>query len=61
MPFRWYLPPIVELEKLHELSLMGNIDELEKQVVILTELDVKLKPFMTKIQAFLEGIKCVNL
>ena len=46
-------PPIAELEKLYKLSLMGDIDELEKQVAILAESDVKLKPFITKMQAFL--------
>ena len=47
-------PPIAELEKLHELSLMGDIDELEKQVIILVKSDTKLKPFVTKMQVFLE-------
>jgi len=47
-------PPVAELKKLHELSLMGDIDELEKQVAILTESDVKLKPFVIKMQAFLK-------
>ena len=47
-------PPGAELEKLYDLTLMADIDELEKQVAILSELDVKLKPFITKMQAFLK-------
>jgi len=47
-------PPVAELEKLYELSLMGDIDELEEQVAILAESEVNLKPFVTKIQAFLK-------
>jgi signal transduction histidine kinase/FixJ family two-component response regulator len=47
-------PPVVELERLIELSLMGDIDELEEQSAILAESDVKLKPFVTQVQAFLK-------
>ncbi len=47
-------PPIAELEKLYELSLMGDIDELEEQIAILAESYLKLKPFVTQIQAFLK-------
>jgi signal transduction histidine kinase len=54
-------PPIAELEKLHELSLMGDIDELEEQVAILAESDVKLKPFATKMQAFLKKYQLEEL
>jgi PAS domain S-box-containing protein len=46
-------PPIAELEKLYELSLMADIDELEEQVAILAK-DVKLKAFVTKMQALLK-------
>ncbi len=47
-------PPKKELEKLYELSLMGDIDELEEQLSILVESDVKLKPFVTKMQGFIK-------
>jgi hypothetical protein len=47
-------PPIVDLEKLYELSLMGDIDELEQQATLLAEADSSLKPFMSKINAFLK-------
>ncbi len=46
------LPPSTELEKLYELSLVGDIDELEKEIAILAESDVKLKPFVAKIHSF---------
>ncbi|MCP4140323.1 MAG: response regulator, partial [Chloroflexi bacterium] len=46
------LPPSVELEKLHELSLEGDIDELEKEITILVKSDVALHPFAAKIRAF---------
>jgi len=47
-------PPIAELKKLYELALMADIDELEKQTVILAESDMKLRPFVTKMQALLK-------
>jgi hypothetical protein len=47
-------PPVADLEKLYELSLMGDVDELEEKIAILAESDVKLKPFITKTQAFLK-------
>jgi CheY-like chemotaxis protein len=47
-------PSITELEKLSKLSLMGDIDELEEQFVILAESDVKFKPFVTQMQVFLK-------
>ncbi len=46
------LPPIAELEKLHELSLAGDIDELEKEITVLAKSDVTLQPFVAKIRAF---------
>ncbi|MCP4395776.1 MAG: response regulator, partial [bacterium] len=46
------LPPIAELEKLYELSLAGDIDELEKEITLLAKSDVKLQPFVAKIRAF---------
>jgi len=53
-PTQIIFPPLTELEKLHELSLMGDIEELEEQADILGKSDVKLKPFVTKMQAFLK-------
>jgi len=47
-------PPVAELEKLYELSLIGDICELEEQVAILAKSDVKLKSFVTKMQIFLK-------
>ncbi|MDM8529703.1 ATP-binding protein [Anaerolineales bacterium HSG25] len=46
------LPPIAELEKLYELSLMGDIDDVEKEITILATSDVTLKPFVAKIRTF---------
>ena len=47
-------PLASELEKLYELALMGDIDELEKQTAILADTDTKLKPFADQMLAFLE-------
>ncbi|MEK8019784.1 MAG: two-component regulator propeller domain-containing protein [Candidatus Parabeggiatoa sp.] len=55
------LPPIAELEKLYELTLMADIDELKEQTAILAESDVSLKPFITKMQAFLKKYKVDEL
>lgn len=46
-------PQVAKLEKLYELSLMGDIDELKALVATLAKSDVKLKPFVIKMQAFL--------
>jgi CheY-like chemotaxis protein len=54
-------PPLAELEKLYELSLMCNVDELEKQVAILAESDVALKSFVTKMQVFLKNYQLDEL
>ncbi|MDM8527562.1 PAS domain S-box protein [Anaerolineales bacterium HSG24] len=54
-------PPITELEQLYELSLMGDINELEEQVAILAKSDVTLKPFVTKIQVFLKNYQMGKL
>ncbi|MDM8562094.1 ATP-binding protein [Candidatus Marithioploca araucensis] len=54
-------PPIAELEKLYELSLMGDINELEEQVAILAESDMKFKPFVTKMQAFFKEYQVEEL
>jgi predicted ATPase/signal transduction histidine kinase/CheY-like chemotaxis protein len=52
-------PPVAELEKLYELSLMGDVNELQEQLAILA--DVKLKPFVTKMQAFLKKYQLEKL
>ncbi len=36
------LPPSTELEKLHELSSAGGIDELDKEITLLVKSDVTL-------------------
>ncbi len=51
---RMSFPPVAELEKLYELSLMGDIEELEKQAAILAKSDTNLKAFVIKMQVFLE-------
>jgi CheY-like chemotaxis protein len=55
------LPPVAELEKLYELTLMADIDELKEQAIILAESDVSLKPFVTKMQAYLKKYKVDEL
>ena len=47
-------PPSEEMKTLYELSLMGNVNKLRKRVATLAKSDVKLKPFVTKMQAFLK-------
>ena len=54
------LPPMVELEKLYKLTLMGDIDELEQHTAILAE-DVKLKTFVSLMQDFLKKYKIGQL
>jgi signal transduction histidine kinase/FixJ family two-component response regulator len=54
-------PPIATLEKLYELSLMADIDELEEQAGILAESDATLKPFVTKMQILLKKYKMDEL
>ena len=54
-------PPVAELEKLYEFSLMCDIDELEEQAAILAESSVELKPFVTKMQAFLKNYQLNEL
>jgi len=47
------LPPLETLKKFYELSLMGDVKRLKKQVATLAESEAQLKPFVTKMQAFL--------
>jgi PAS domain S-box-containing protein len=54
-------PPVAELERLYKLSLTGDIDELKEQAAILAESDVSLKPFVTKMQAFLKKFQMNKL
>jgi PAS domain S-box-containing protein len=54
-------PPVAELEKLYELSLMGDVHELKEQAAILAESDVKFKPFVTQMQTFLEKFQMNKL
>jgi signal transduction histidine kinase/CheY-like chemotaxis protein len=46
-------PKMADLEHLYELSLMGDMDELEQQVFQLAESDNSLKPFMNQVKTFL--------
>jgi len=54
-------PPVAELEKLYELTLMADVDELKEQAAILAESDMKLKPFVTKMQSLLKRYKVDEL
>ncbi len=47
-------PPLEKMKNLHEFSLMGDVNELKKQAIILIDSDVSLKPFVAKMQAFLK-------
>jgi len=40
---------------------MADIDELKEQAIILAESDVSLKPFVTKMQAYLKKYKVDEL
>ena len=40
---------------------MGDVNELEEQTVILAESDVKLKPFVIKMQVFIKKYQVGNL
>jgi len=56
------LPPVAELEKLYELSLMGNVNKIKEQVAILADYsDAKLKPFITQMQVFLKNCQMKKL
>jgi len=54
-------PPLEEIKSLYELSLMGDVKELKKQVATLAESDISLKPFITKMQAFLKRYQVAEL
>jgi CheY-like chemotaxis protein len=60
-PTQMVLPPSAELEKLYQLSLLCDIDELEEQAALLVASDVELKPFVTKMQAFLKKYQIEEL
>jgi signal transduction histidine kinase/tetratricopeptide (TPR) repeat protein len=47
-------PKKADLEKLYELSEMGDMDELEQQVSQLANSDNSLKPFMNQVKTFLD-------
>ncbi|RKZ80638.1 MAG: hypothetical protein DRR19_23280 [Candidatus Parabeggiatoa sp. nov. 1] len=46
-------PPLETLKQLYELSLMGDVKTLKKPVAALAASEAPLKPFVTKMQAFL--------
>ncbi|MDM8565453.1 hypothetical protein QUF74_07345 [Candidatus Halobeggiatoa sp. HSG11] len=52
---------MAELEKLYELTVMADVDELKQQATVLGESDVKLKPFVNKMQAYLEDYQIEEL
>ncbi len=54
-------PRTDKLQKLYELTLMADVDELEEQTAMLAESDVNLKPFAAKAQAFLKKYKMDDL
>lgn len=54
-------PPVAELDKLYDLSLMGDVQELKEQAAILAESHVKFKPFVTQMQTFLEKFQMNKL
>jgi len=54
-------PPLEKMKMLYELSMMGNLKELKKQVAILAESDVKLKPFVIKMQDFINKYQVSEL
>ncbi len=54
-------PPLTELEKIHDLSLMGDINKLEEKAAVLAESDVKLKPFAANMLAFIEEFRVDDL
>jgi PAS domain S-box-containing protein len=54
-------PPIAELEKLYKLTLMGDVNGLQEQIAILAVSSMKLKPFVTKVQAFLKSFQLGEL
>ncbi|MDM8565654.1 ATP-binding protein [Candidatus Halobeggiatoa sp. HSG11] len=53
-PTKMIFPPISKLEKLHKLTMMADVDELEEEIAILAKSDMKLKPFINKMQNFLK-------
>ncbi len=54
-------PPLEKMKSLYELSMMGNLKELKKQVAILAKSDVKLKPFVNKMQDFIDKYQVSEL
>ncbi|MDM8565655.1 response regulator [Candidatus Halobeggiatoa sp. HSG11] len=60
-PTPMVFPPILELEKLYKLSMIGDVYEIEKQAIILAESDVKLKTFADKIQTFTKKYEIYEL
>ena len=48
-------PELEEMKHLYQLTLMGDINELKKRAAILNQSDVKFKPFVTQMRAFLKN------
>ena len=54
-------PPLAELKELYELSLNGDVDELEEYINILGKSDVNLKSFIAQVQTFIKEYQVEEL
>lgn len=55
------LPSKVELEKLHNLSLMGDINAIEEEVKILLDKDEKFKPFINELETSIKRFRLQDI
>ncbi|MDM8564654.1 hypothetical protein QUF74_03280 [Candidatus Halobeggiatoa sp. HSG11] len=53
-------PPLAKLKKMYELSLSGDIFELEEYIDILAKSDANLDPLLPKYKSFLKNINLRN-
>jgi len=56
-PAEFILPPVETLTALHELCLMGDLEELQEQLAALAQAEERYRPFVTKIQGFVRQFK----
>jgi len=54
-------PPLAKLKELYELSLIGDVDELEEYIDILSKSDANLKAFIAQVQAFIKEYQVEEL
>ncbi|MDM8567251.1 hypothetical protein QUF74_16575 [Candidatus Halobeggiatoa sp. HSG11] len=54
-------PPLDKLKEMYELSLIGDVDELEEYIDILGESDVNLKTFIIQVQTFIKEYQVEEL